>query len=272
MAVAAVLSLGLAVVCAGLAPLVSAQTRQPAAIRSLRFDVSFIPQAHDGAITGRVFVMITRSVDKIAEPRLQIGRTGVPFFGRDVERLAPEQVISIGAGDLGTPIDSIADIPPGDYFAQAMVVVYSEFRRADGHVVWMHDDRWEGQRWNRSPGNLFSAVQKIHIDASGSSVIRLVADQALPPVPEPADTKYVKHLKFQSPTLTKFWGRPIYLGAIVLLPRDYDRETISYPVNYVQGHFSTAPPYGFDGINDFSKAWLGDGFPRMLAVTFQHPT
>jgi len=32
----------------------------------------------------------------------------------------------------------------------------------------------------------------------------------------------------------------------VLLPRDYDRETISYPVNYEQGHFSLAPPYGFD--------------------------
>ena len=47
---------------------------------------------------------------------------------------------------------------------------------------------------------------------------------------------------------------------------------MSYPVNYVQGHFSTAAPYGFDGTNDFSKAWLSDGFPRMLAVTFQHPT
>ena len=70
-------------------------------------------------------------------------------------------------------------------------------------------------------------------------MIKLVADQALPPIPVPADTKYVKRIKFQSPSLTKFWGRPIYLGAVVLLPRDYDRETMSYPVNYVQGHFST---------------------------------
>ena len=88
----------------------------------------------------------------------------------------------------------------------------------------------------------------------------------------PADTKYVKRFKFQSPMLTKFWGRPIYLGAVVLLPRDYERETISYPVNYVQGHFSIAPPYAFDETNEFSKAWLSDGFPRMIAVTFQHPT
>jgi hypothetical protein len=249
-----------------------AQTREPAASQKLRFDVSFIPQAHDGPITGRVFVMVTRTVDRVREPRLQIGRTGVPFFGRDVERLAPEQIISIDGSDLGTPIDSINDIPAGDYFVQAMVVVYTEFRRADGHVVWMHDDQWEGQRWNRSPGNLYSAVQKVHIDRGTSAVIRLVADQALPPISVPADTKYVKRIKFQSPMLTKFWGRPIYLGAVVLLPRDYDRGTMSYPVNYVQGHFSTAAPYGFDEVNDFSKAWLSDGYPRMLAVTFQHPT
>ena len=271
-AMAGFVCLGLAAAWVRFAPAAAAQARPPAAASHLRFDVSFIPQAHDGPITGRVFVMITRNVDKVAEPRLQIGRTGVPFFGRDVERLAPEKIVSIDAGDLGTPLDSITDIPAGDYFVQAMVVVYSEFHRGDGHVVWMHDDQWEGQRWNRSPGSLYSAVQRVHIDAGSGGVIKLVADQALPPVAEPADTEYVKHLKFQSPSLTKFWGRPIYLGAVVLLPRDYERETMSYPVNYVQGHFSTAAPYGFDGTNDFSKAWLSDGFPRMLAVTFQHPT
>ena len=84
-AVSAVLA-AVAAVSAGIS---HAQARQPAAPQTLRFDVSFIPQAHDGPITGRVFVMVTRTVDKVPEPRLQIGRTGVPFFGRDVERLAP---------------------------------------------------------------------------------------------------------------------------------------------------------------------------------------
>jgi hypothetical protein len=31
-------------------------------------------------------------------------------------------------------------LPPGDYFVQAFVNVYSAFKRADGHTVWMHDD------------------------------------------------------------------------------------------------------------------------------------
>jgi len=271
LASASVVSFALAAIVAATSGALNAQARQPAASR-FRFEVSFIPQVHDGPITGRAFVMITRSIDKVPEPRLQIGRTGVPFFGHDVERLEPEKVVAIDAGDLGTPLDSLAEIPAGDYFVQAVVVVYSEFRRADGHVLWMHDDQWEGQRWNRAPGTVYSDVQRVHIDPAAAGVVKLVATRRVPPADVPADTKYVKRIKFESPTLTKFWGRPVYLGAVVLLPRDYDRETISYPVNYVQGHFSLAAPYGFDEKSEFSTAWLGDNFPRMIAVTFQHPT
>src|SRR5262249_17852785 len=158
----------------------------------VKFEVSFVPQIHDGPVTGRAFVMLTRSIEKEREPRLQIGRTGVPFFGRDVERLEPEKTVTIDAGDLGTPVDSLADIPPGVYFVQAVVVPYTEFHRADGHVVWMHDDEWEGQRWNRAPGTLVSGVEKVHLDAAAPSVVRLVATRKLPPVDVPADTKYVK--------------------------------------------------------------------------------
>jgi Putative esterase len=237
--------------------------------KKLTFEVSFPAAAHPGPLTGRAFVMISRVNDR--EPRFQIGRTGVPFFGRDVERLAPGQAATIDETDLGSPLVSIREVPAGEYFVQAMVNVYSEFKRADGHVVWMHDDQWEGQRWTRSPGNLYSDVQKVAIDPKQGGMIRLSAGKVIPPVEVPPDTKYVKRFKFQSALLTKFWGRPIYLGAVVLLPRDYDRETIAYPVNYVQGHFSLAAPYGFDEKSEFSRAWLGDNFPRMIAVTFQHP-
>jgi len=249
-----------------------------AAAPKLRFNVSFPASAHAGPITGRVYVMITRSLEvtirgekQKTEPRQQVGRTGIPFFGRDVIQLKPGQAATIDDTHLGSPVESLKDIPPGEYFVQAMVNVYSDFRRADGKVVWMHDDQWEGQRWRTSPGNLYSVSQKVRIDPKADGVIALAADQVIPPVQVPADTKYVKRIKFQSPSLTKFWGRPIYLGATVLLPRDYDRETIGYPVNYIQGHFSLAPPYGFNEQNDFSKQWLSDGFPRFIAVTFQHP-
>lgn len=245
----------------------SAQARRAP---GLRFEVSYPASANPGPVTGRVFVMIARKSEP--EPRLQIGRTGVPFFGRDIEALPAGKAAIIDATDLGSPVESLNDLPPGDYVVQALVNVYSEFRRADGHVLWMHDDQWEGQQWNRSPGNLYSEVRQVRLDPAKGGTIALAADKVIPPVTVPPDTPWVKRLKFQSPSLTKFWGRPVYLGATVLLPRDYATSTLSYPVNYAQGHFSLRAPMGFEEGNAVHREWVKDDFPRMLIVTFQHPT
>ena len=194
-------------------------------------------------LTGRVYVILTH--DGTREPRLQVGRVGAPLFGRDVEQLAPGAPATIDGTDLGTPVADMADLPAGDYWVQPFVNVYSEFKRADGHVLWMHDDQWEGQNWIRSPGNIYGAPQRIHFDPRAAQVVALTADKVIPPIEPIPDDDFVQRFKFQSPTLTKFWGRPIYLGATVLLPRDYKTSTISYPVNYIQGHFGLNAPYGF---------------------------
>ncbi|MGA8222706.1 MAG: alpha/beta hydrolase-fold protein [Candidatus Acidiferrales bacterium] len=257
----------------------------------LRFEISFPAAVHPDAITGRVFLLISR--DNSKEPRLQITRTGPALFGRDIEHLAPGQPAAIDESDLGAPVPSLRDLPAGDYYVQAVINIYSEFHRADGHTVWMHDDQWEGQDWTRSPGNLISTVEHIHLDSHSSPArtIKLVTEDAIPPVVIPADTEWVERFKFQSPSLTKFWGRPIYLGATVLLPKDYARETISYPVLYEQGHFDIKAPLNFrtepptdDELNaggmtaraakrgyELYQAWPKENFPRMIVVTFQHP-
>ncbi|HTS75214.1 MAG TPA: alpha/beta hydrolase-fold protein [Bryobacteraceae bacterium] len=234
-----------------------------------RFEISYPASANAGPITGRIYVMISRTNDR--EPRIQVGRVGIPFFGRDVEKLAPGQNAVIDQTDLGTPVASLSEIPPGEYWVQGFINVYTEFHRSDGHVVWMHDDRWEGQHWNRSPGNLYSAPRKMTVDATKGYRIQLVCDQVIPPVQVPADTALVKRFKIESQILTRFWGRPIYLGATVLLPRDYEKTNISYPVLYEQGHFSLAAPLRFDTDKDFEAQWMRDDFPRMIVVTMQHP-
>jgi hypothetical protein len=153
-----------------------------------RFAISYPASVKPGPLTGRAFVMITRTADR--EPRLEIGRVGVPFFGRDFEKLAPGQSAVIDATDLGSPVESLAQIPAGEYYVQAFLNVYSEFKRADGHSVWMHDDQWEGQRWEASPGNLKSEVRKVHIDSKAGSTqtIKLVASEVIPPIEVPPDT------------------------------------------------------------------------------------
>lgn len=238
----------------------------------LRFELSFPAGIKSGELTGRVYVMI--SSDNSREPRLQAGnwRNSVPFFGKDVENLQPGEAAVIDETVLGYPLKSLKELPAGDYYVQALFNIYTEFRRADGHVIWAHMDQWEGQQFNRSPGNLSSDVRRIHLDPARGGTAELILDNVIPPVDVPEDTEWVKHIKFQSPLLSEFWGQPIYLGAVVLLPKGYDTHPdVEYPVHYIQGHFSLRPPYGFREGSAFFSTWTADDFPRMIAVTFQHP-
>ncbi len=258
-----------------------------------RFEVSFAASAHAQRITGRVFVMISNTDEP--EPRLQTGSWGdtAPLFGADVAQLRPGEAAVIDGSTLGYPPKSLSDIPAGDYYVQALINVYTECHRSDGHSIWVHFDQWEGQQFNRSPGNLYGEVEKVHLDPTAGYDVKLILNKVIPPLELPKDTEWVKHIKIQSDLLTKFWGQEIYLGATVLLPKGYDSHpAVSYPVLYEQGHFGLGAPMGFSvqgdsaperarkrlsGYNlesgyEFYQAWNSDNFPRMIVVTFQHPT
>src|SRR4029450_6845980 len=113
----------------------------------------------------------------------------------------------------------------------------------------------------------------MRIYPASAAPISLVADKVIPPIAVPADTAMVKRIKIQSQVLTKWWGQPIFLGATILLPKDYDAHPdIRYPVNYIQGHFSLRAPGGFGSGGDFDKLWLADTTPRFIYVTLQHPS
>ena len=262
-------------------------------IPGLRFKISFPASAHAEPITGRVFVVISNR--ESPEPRLQVGLWGdtSPLFGADVVQLKAGEVALIDGTALGYPPTSLADIPAGDYYVQALINLYTQCHRSDGHTLWVHLDQWEGQQFNRSPGNLYSEVAKVHLDPAAGYEVNLSLTKVIPPVEIPQDTEWVKHIKIQSDLLTKFWGQPIYLGATVLLPKGYDSHpTVSYPVLYEQGHFSLGAPMGFSTQDDpvperaekrlseynletgyqFYQAWNSADFPRLLIVTFQHPT
>lgn len=264
----------------------------------LRFEISFPESLRGEPITGRMFVMITRNADR--EPRFQVGaytnRPGAnnaPFFGVDINQLKPGESVVIDENTLGYPPRGLRDIPVGDYYVQALLNVYTEFHRSDGHVIWAHMDQWEGQKFNLSPGNMISEGQKVHLDPNAGYTVKLSLTRVIPPIDIPPDTKWVKRIKMQSKLLTEFWGHPIYLGATVLLPKGYEEHpNVYYPVLYYQGHFSLDAPFYFtteepskslvtgsererqrrERRYQLSKHWISDDFPRMIVVTFQHPT
>ena len=274
----------LAALMFGCAP---AETAEP----GLRFEISFPSAVHAQPITGRLFVMISRT----NEPEVRLQRTwfnSPEMIGVDVTRLEPGHAAMVDAAVLGTPLRSVNEIPPGDYYVQAVLNVYTEFHRADGHVLWAHMDQGEGQQFNKSPGNLFSKVSKLHLDRAGTFSLSL--SEVVPPLEPTVDTKWVKHIRLQSDLLTRFWGRPIYLSAVVLLPKDYAAHPgVYFPVIYYQPeHFRSFPPFefrtdnpaetdterrrreiaGFESGYEFSQAWRSEHFPRMIAVSVQTPT
>ncbi|MFQ6611037.1 MAG: hypothetical protein ACE5D7_09610, partial [Fidelibacterota bacterium] len=250
---------------------------------NLKFDVSFPSEIYDSPITGRVYLIISK--DENREPRFQVRRSASPpFFGKDVVQLNPGQAAVIDDAVLGFPLNSIKDIPPGEYYAQGFINIYTKFKRSDGHTIYLHNDQWEGQQWNRSPGNLYSDVLKVNIDPSFSQTIQLSCNNVIPPIKIPPDTKWVKRIRIKSKILSDFWGQSIYLGATILLPKDYEKNRHRrYPVNYIQGHFSLRAPNGFRTEQpdkkdrrgnrgyEFYKSWIADDSPRMIFVTFQHP-
>ncbi|MFN7943975.1 MAG: alpha/beta hydrolase-fold protein [Blastocatellia bacterium] len=275
--------------------LLSATSGHTAAV-STRFEISFPATTENGPVTGRVFVMISKN--NRTEPRLQAGsyQASVPFYGLDVNALKPGENAVIDASTLGFPVESLSQLPAGEYYVQALLNVYTQVHRKDGHTIWVHIDQWEGQQWNRSPGNLVSEVQRVRLDPAAGFNIRLSLTKKLPPVEIPPDTAWVRRVKIQSKLLTEFWGHPMYLGATLLLPKDYDQNSQQkYPAIYIQGHFGLRAPFGFtteppatpespeqrrarlnvsarESGYEFAQAWMSDNFPRMVAVTFQHPT
>jgi hypothetical protein len=196
----------------------------PAPGNAPQFSVSFPKERSAQPLDGRILLLL--STDGSDEPRMQIGisyKTQM-VFGLDVDALAPGKAVTLDDAAFGYPIRYLRDVAAGEYFVQAVLNRYETFHRADGHTVKLHMDQGEGQHWNTSPTNLYSKPQKITLGESTQQPVAIVMDQEIPPIEAPKDTKYIRHMKIQSALLTKFWGRPMYLSANVLVPEGFDEH------------------------------------------------
>ena len=272
-------------------------TVRSAAPAGPRFAVRVAPGLAAGPLDGRLLLLVSK--DESQEPRFQIedGPKSQQAFGIDVDGWAPGTAATFESGAVGYPLESLRDLPAGTYTVQALLHKYETFHRSDGHTVKLPMDRGEGQQWNRAPGNLYSTPRKVTVDPAATAAVEIILDKVIPPIPDPPTTKYVRHERIQSERLTKFWGRPMYLGAHILVPEGFDAHPEArYPLVINHGHF----PQTIDGFReeppdpnlkpDYSdrfhwagynrtqqewayqlyKDWTAPGYPRMLVVEIQH--
>src|SRR5271163_4927748 len=164
-----------------------------AAPAGAQITVSFPASVSSKPLDGRVLFLL--STDPSAEPRMQLNDTprSQLVFGTTVAGLAHGQAVAITGSAAGYPIRSLNDVPPGDYFVQAVLNIYQTFHRADGTTVKLAPDRGEGQQWNIAPGNLYSKPVKVHLD--GHTKLGVSLTEIIPPIASPPDTKYIRHIR-----------------------------------------------------------------------------
>lgn len=267
----------------------------PAAAES--FKITVPGDAADGPFDGRVLLIFSEG--DATEPRFQVKASydGAQIFGVDVDGLKPGESTTIDTGTLGFPKEDLSTVPAGKYQVQAVLHRYDTYNLANGKTVKLPAPRGAGQNWRLEPGNLYSAPQSVDFDPSRKGEITLSLNEVNPPIAEPKDTKYIRHIKVKSEKLSKFWGRDIYVRAHVLVPEGFDEHPEAhYPLMVFQGHFPadfggfrTTPPdedmkceysdrFSMPCYNkveqqeayDFYQKWKSKDFPRYLVIEIDH--
>ena len=259
-------------------------------------EVTYNNKLSNESFDGRLLVMISKDDSK--EPRFQINdtkETGI-LIGKNVENWRSGNVEGFNSKTLAYPIENLGDLDNGEYYIQALLHKYETFNLSNGKTVKLPMDQGEGQHWNTSPKNIYS--KPIKINFKKNTTVKIEITEEIPPIEPEKDTDYIKHVKIKSELLSKFWGRPMYLQANVLIPKDFKKESKTrYPLMVFHGHFPksiggfrTSPPtapkkdtiynsrFGITGYKyiqekeayDFYKKWTSKNFPRFLVIEIQH--
>lgn len=217
------------------------------------FEVAVAPAVAPRPVDGRLIVVLGRRPEPA--PRLLLGEPSgstPAAIAVDVSGLDAAHPATLDATALAFPNDDARRIPAGRYHVQAVLTNNPDSREIT------------------APGNLFSAVQAIDFDPAAGTAIRVTLDRAEPPETLPADTNRVKYLKLPSRHLSEFYGRPMFVRAGVILPRDFESEPDRrYSLRVHIGGYGTR--YTVAGLmmepdSGFRAAWDADDAPRFVLL------
>jgi hypothetical protein len=220
----------------------------------LRFEITvgegLLPAPQDG----RLLVVLGRR-NKDPEPRQSINQTGnggPAVLGVDIRGLKTGSKVIVNQSALIFPLEHLARVPDGMYFVQAVFDYNPDIR--------LHD----------APGNLVSEPVGMKLEPRAGGTVKIELTRKLPAEELPAETAHVKYVKLRSELLSQFHGRPMYLRAGILLPRDHGTDTERrYPVRvHIDGFGSRYTDVGrrMDVGANFRSYWLSDRCPRMILL------
>jgi hypothetical protein len=219
---------------------------------TLRFEVTVTDDLLDKQHDGRLLVVLGRSNKWEPRQRIDTNPGSSLLFGTDVRGLGAGSVGVLDEKAIGFPMVNLARVPAGDYYVQALFIMNRDLQLLD------------------APGNLFSQPIKVKIDPATGGIVKLHLTHAIPPEELPPNAEFVHYIKLKSELLSRFHGRPIYLRAAIILPRDFTKnKDWRYPLRVYTGgaatRFTNAQYYMLKD-SPFRKTWLADDVPQMIML------
>jgi len=218
----------------------------------IHFEVTVARTASTAPVSGRLIILFTQNKPprdgRLIQPSF-INPRSVWIAAREVHDLQPGVPISVYTNQISYPAP-FSKAPAGDYYVQALLDVD---HNAAYRLV--------------TPGDLVSQVefvQGLHPASSGVVAVKLrVKVPEPPPVALPAGEQ---HIDFVSPSLSAFWGRPIHMRAVVVLPPGYGKGDQRYPTVYWTHGFGAKLPYIEHESFNYRKLMDTGKIPGMIYV------
>jgi len=198
---------------------------------------------------GRLFLFLCENPQ--VEPKNQTWP--VPWVKNHIFAINLDDLSATGTTSLDafiswtkTPEWNLDQVPQGEYYVQ---------------VLW---DQSTEESGINAPGNLFSTKQKVILDQQVG--LEITVDQKTEPM-SVDDHPLVKTVELKSDTLSKWWDKPMYLKASILLPAGYKKGK-SYPIRYnvagYGGRYTRVNRLVRD--EEFMTWWNSKDAPRVINV------
>ena len=215
-----------------------------------------------GPVSGRLLIFIAQGsgAQQVSIDEFHPDSTWVA--AREIHDLAPGGAVDIDTDGIAYP-KPFSDLAPGDYQVQAVLDVD-------------HTYNYGGL----APGDPMSQVLTLKGWTPGQGTEPQVTLSATAPPSErftltPEDLQAATHLRLaekQSAALTRFWGRPMFIRAWVVLPPGYDEHASRrYPTVYwTHGFGGTLPGCRFMGIHMYERMAAGKMPPMIWVMLDEH--
>jgi enterochelin esterase-like enzyme len=220
-----------------------------AASASIHFKVKLDPSlaAGDRPVSGRLLIFMTKS-DK---PLNMIGPDftnpdAVWISAAEVTDLQLKHEVELDADALSYP-GGFSTAPAGDYQVMALL-------DRDHSYTYFN---------NVGDGDIYSTVIKASMPSNETTLTL----SKVVPARKTSIPANVRVVEFESPMLSKFWGRPIKMQASVVLPPGYDSSRSQrYPTVYSIHGYGGDHLNNLGGVPAMTKEMSDGGMPEMIYV------